>query len=63
MKNGCLANTWPRITENLCVNFVAKNALLTRKSSFNLRLNMNYDDPEVRNIVEVIAKVSNFYAR
>lgn len=62
-KYGCLVNTWPWITEYLSDTFVARNALLARNSSFNLHLNENYGDLEVRNIVEAIAKVSAAYTR
>ena len=62
-KYGCLVNTWPWITEYLSDTFVARNALLTRNSSFNLHLNENYGELEVKNIVEALAKVSAAYTR
>ena len=62
-KYGCLVNTWPWITEYLSDTFVARNALLTRNSSFNLHLNENYGELEIKNIVEALAKVSNAYIR
>ena len=62
-KYGCLVNTWPWITEHLSDTFVARNALLTRNASFNLHLNENYSDCEVKDIVEALAKVSASYSR
>ena len=62
-KYGCLVNTWPWITEYLSDTFVARNALLTRNSSFNLHLNENYGELEIKNIVEALAKVSASYTR
>ena len=62
-KYGCLVNTWPWITEHLSDTFVARDALLTRNASFNLHLNENYDDCEVSDIVEALAKVSASYTR
>ena len=62
-KYGCLVNTWPWITEYLSDTFVARNALFTRNSSFNLHLNENYGELEVKNIVEALAKVSAAYTR
>ncbi len=62
-KYGCLVNTWPWITEYLSDTFVARNALLARNSSFNLHLNENYGELEIKNIVEALAKVSAAYTR
>ena len=62
-KYGCLVNTWPWITEHLSDTFVARNALLTRNASFNLHLNENYGELEVKDIVEALAKVSAAYTR
>ena len=62
-KYGCLVNTWPWITEHLSDTFVARNALLTRNASFNLHLNENYSDREVKDIVEAFTKVTNAYLR
>ena len=62
-KYGCLVNTWPWITEHLSDTFVARNALLTRNASFNLHLNENYGEREVKNIVDAFAKVSSYYSR
>jgi dTDP-4-amino-4,6-dideoxygalactose transaminase len=62
-KYGCLVNTWPWITEHLSDSFVARNALLTRNASFNLHLNENYGEREVKDIVEALAKVSATYSR
>ena len=55
-------NTWPWITEHLSDTFVARNALLTRNASFNLFLNENYGEREVKDIVHAFAKVSASYA-
>ena len=60
-KYGCLVNTWPWITEHLSDTFVARNALLTRNASFNLHLNENYGEREVKDIVEAFAKVTKVY--
>ena len=62
-KYGCLVNTWPWITEHLSDTFVARNALLTRNASFNLHLNENYGEREVKDIVDAFAKVSSYYSR
>jgi len=62
-KYGCLVNTWPWITEHLSDNFIARNALLARNTSFNLHLNEKYGEREVRDIVEAIAKVTDAYRR
>ena len=62
-KYGCLVNTWPWITEHLSDSFVARNALLTRNASFNLHLNENYGEREIRDIVEALVKVTTFYSR
>ena len=62
-KYGCLVNTWPWITEHLSDSFVARNALLTRNASFNLHLNENYGEREVRDIIEALVKVTAVYSR
>ena len=62
-KYGCLVNTWPWITEHLSDSFVARNALLTRNASFNLHLNENYGDREVKDIIEALVKVTTVYSR
>ncbi len=54
---------WPWITEHLSDTFVARNALLARNASFNLHLNENYGEREIKDIVEAFAKVTNAYLR
>ena len=42
-------------------NFKTKNAIQFRNSCFNLYLNENYRTKEVKDIVDAILKVENFY--
>jgi dTDP-4-amino-4,6-dideoxygalactose transaminase len=57
-KYGCVINDWPWASEIMSDKFVARNALSTRDRSFNLYLNENYGDTEVRDIVTAFEKVT-----
>ena len=45
----------------LADRFIPKNALKTVSDSFNIYLNENYGNREVRDIVGAIAKVENYF--
>lgn len=50
---------WPWVKPYLSDNFVCKNAIQIRDSTFNLLLNENYGKKEVDSILEVIRKVED----
>ena len=47
--------------KNILKNFKTKNAIQFRNNCFHLYLNENYITKEVKDIVDAILKVENFY--
>lgn len=62
-KYGCIVSTWPW-TDNIITDaFVPVNAISTRDRTFNLHLNENYGQDEVKDILDAIDKVGNAYQK
>ena len=60
---GCLISTWPWAQKYLSDKFISKNAVKTRNECFHLYLNENYGDKEIKDIINAIKKVENYYIR
>jgi len=58
----CLISIWHYASRYMYDEFVASNAMAVRENSFNLFLNENYGDREVRDIVAAIKKLETHYA-
>ena len=56
-----VVSNWPWVQKFLADRFIPKNALKTVSDSFNIYLNENYGNREVRDIVGAIAKVENYF--
>ncbi|MBI3011670.1 MAG: DegT/DnrJ/EryC1/StrS family aminotransferase [Candidatus Omnitrophica bacterium] len=60
---GCVVRSWTWALPYLSDNFETVNALSMRDRSFNVFLNEQYGDEEVRDIVAAIVKVERHYAK
>jgi perosamine synthetase len=60
---GCLISTWPWAQPYLSDDFVTKNAIEMANTSFNLYVNEQYGEEEVRDTLEAMSKVEAHFLK
>ena len=60
---GCLVSTWKWTKKYFKKVYKSRNALNTRNQCFHLYLNENYRENEVKDIVNAIIKIENYFLK